>query len=112
VLAQDFLGDTVASNVVALGFAWQRGLVPVGRADYDFIGRTIVGSAVTVGVLTAGCLLAAGAGYLASTLIGMTWPVFVTAACLFLFLLASMTLPLLSWAFSRFDAGRLIGTQG
>jgi indolepyruvate ferredoxin oxidoreductase len=31
-LAQDFLGDTVASNVVALGFAWQRGLVPVGLA--------------------------------------------------------------------------------
>jgi hypothetical protein len=87
-------------------------LVPVGRADYDFIGRTIVGSAVTVGVLTAGCLLAAGAGYLASTLIGMTWLVFMTAACLFLFLLASMTLPLLSWVFSRFDAGRLIGTQG
>lgn len=86
-------------------------LVPVGRADYDFIGRTIVGSAVTVGVLTAGCLLAAGTGYLASTLIGMTWPVFVTAACLFLFLLASMALPLLSRAFSRFDAGRLSGPQ-
>jgi indolepyruvate ferredoxin oxidoreductase len=31
-LAQDFLGDTVASNIVALGFAWQRGLVPVGLA--------------------------------------------------------------------------------
>jgi indolepyruvate ferredoxin oxidoreductase len=29
-LAQDFLGDTIASNIVALGYAWQRGLVPVG----------------------------------------------------------------------------------
>jgi indolepyruvate ferredoxin oxidoreductase len=28
-LAQSFLGDTIASNIVALGFAWQRGLVPV-----------------------------------------------------------------------------------
>jgi indolepyruvate ferredoxin oxidoreductase len=28
-LAQDFLGDTITSNIVALGFAWQRGLVPV-----------------------------------------------------------------------------------
>jgi len=28
-LAQDFLGDTIVSNIVALGYAWQRGLVPV-----------------------------------------------------------------------------------
>ena len=31
-LAQDFLGDTVAANIVALGFAWQCGLVPVALA--------------------------------------------------------------------------------
>jgi indolepyruvate ferredoxin oxidoreductase len=31
-LAQDFLGDTVAANVVALGCAWQLGLVPVSLA--------------------------------------------------------------------------------
>jgi indolepyruvate ferredoxin oxidoreductase len=31
-LAQDFLGDTVTANVLALGFAWQRGLVPVSLA--------------------------------------------------------------------------------
>jgi indolepyruvate ferredoxin oxidoreductase len=31
-LAQDFLGDTLTANIVALGFAWQRGLVPVGLA--------------------------------------------------------------------------------
>ncbi|MEJ5992323.1 indolepyruvate ferredoxin oxidoreductase family protein [Ramlibacter sp. PS3R-8] len=29
-LAETFLGDTIFSNIVALGFAWQRGLVPVG----------------------------------------------------------------------------------
>jgi len=28
-LAETFLGDTIFSNIVALGFAWQRGLVPV-----------------------------------------------------------------------------------
>ncbi len=28
-LAQEFLGDTVTSNILALGYAWQRGLVPV-----------------------------------------------------------------------------------
>ncbi len=31
-LAQDFLGDTVSSNIIALGYAWQRGLVPVSLA--------------------------------------------------------------------------------
>ena len=29
MLAEAFLGDTIFSNIVALGFAWQRGLVPV-----------------------------------------------------------------------------------
>jgi indolepyruvate ferredoxin oxidoreductase len=29
-LAEAFLGDTIFSNIVALGYAWQRGLVPVG----------------------------------------------------------------------------------
>ncbi len=29
-LAGDFLGDTIAANILALGWAWQRGLVPVG----------------------------------------------------------------------------------
>ena len=31
-LAEDFLGDTVTANIVAMGYAWQRGLVPVGFA--------------------------------------------------------------------------------
>ena len=29
-LAEEFLGDTIASNILALGYAWQRGLVPLG----------------------------------------------------------------------------------
>jgi indolepyruvate ferredoxin oxidoreductase len=31
-LAEDFLGDTIVSNIIAMGVAWQRGLVPVGLA--------------------------------------------------------------------------------
>jgi len=34
-LAQDFLGDTVSANIVALGYAWQRGLVPVSLAALE-----------------------------------------------------------------------------
>ncbi|MEK8046436.1 indolepyruvate ferredoxin oxidoreductase family protein [Ideonella margarita] len=31
-LAEDFLGDTVTANVLAMGYAWQRGLVPLSLA--------------------------------------------------------------------------------
>ena len=31
-LAEEFLGDTIVSNILAMGYAWQRGLVPVGLA--------------------------------------------------------------------------------
>jgi indolepyruvate ferredoxin oxidoreductase len=31
-LAEDFLGDTITSNILAMGYAWQRGLVPVSLA--------------------------------------------------------------------------------
>jgi indolepyruvate ferredoxin oxidoreductase len=34
-LAEDFLGDTIVANVIALGIAWQRGLVPVGLAALE-----------------------------------------------------------------------------
>ena len=29
-LAEEFLGDTVTANILAMGFAWQRGLIPIG----------------------------------------------------------------------------------
>jgi hypothetical protein len=31
------LGDTLASNILALGYAWQRGLVPVGLAAHPSV---------------------------------------------------------------------------
>ena len=31
-LADDFFGDSIVSNILAMGYAWQRGLVPVGHA--------------------------------------------------------------------------------
>jgi len=34
-LAEQVLGDTLASNILALGYAWQRGLVPVGWAALE-----------------------------------------------------------------------------
>ena len=34
-LAQRFLGDTIGANVLVLGFAWQRGLIPVSLGALD-----------------------------------------------------------------------------
>ncbi|GAA0769898.1 indolepyruvate ferredoxin oxidoreductase family protein [Ideonella azotifigens] len=31
-LAEEFLGDTITSNILAMGYAWQRGLVPISLA--------------------------------------------------------------------------------
>jgi hypothetical protein len=81
-------------------------LVPVGRADFDFMGRTLVGYAVTATVLIGSCLLAAGAGYLAVKATGLSWPVFAAAGWVSLTLIAATMLPLLGWAFNRFDVSR------
>ncbi|MGR9088843.1 MAG: hypothetical protein ACU841_17505 [Gammaproteobacteria bacterium] len=81
-------------------------LVPVGRADFDFLGRTLAGFVVTSTVLIGSCFLAAAAGQAAVVASGWTWPGFVAAAWLTLALIALMMLPLLSWAFNRFDVGR------
>lgn len=34
-LAEEFLGDTVTANILAMGYAWQRGLVPVSLAAME-----------------------------------------------------------------------------
>jgi hypothetical protein len=82
-------------------------LVPVGRADFDFMGRTLVGYAITAAILIGSCLLATGAGYLAVKATGLSWPAFVAAAWVSLALVAAMMLlPLLGWAFNRFDISR------
>jgi len=44
-LAEDFLGDTIVANILALGYAWQRGLVPVGL---DALRRAIELNGVAV----------------------------------------------------------------
>jgi indolepyruvate ferredoxin oxidoreductase len=44
-LAEAFLGDTIYSNIVALGYAWQRGLVPV---SLEALTRAVQLNAVAV----------------------------------------------------------------
>jgi indolepyruvate ferredoxin oxidoreductase len=58
-LAQDFLGDTIVSNILALGYAWQRGLVPVSL-------EALLRAIELNGVAVASNLLAFGLGRLAA----------------------------------------------
>ncbi|MBI3370220.1 MAG: indolepyruvate ferredoxin oxidoreductase family protein [Betaproteobacteria bacterium] len=44
-LSESLLGDTLTANVLLLGFAWQQGLVPLGRAS---IGRALELNGVAV----------------------------------------------------------------
>ncbi|MDB5900642.1 MAG: Pyruvate/ketoisovalerate oxidoreductase, catalytic domain, partial [Ramlibacter sp.] len=74
-LAEAFLGDTIFSNIVALGFAWQRGLVPVG---IDALLKAIELNGVVVDnnklALSLGRLAAADAQGLARMLEGPSPP--------------------------------------
>lgn len=80
-------------------------LVPVGRVDFDFLGRTLIGFAVTSAILIGSCLMAAIIGQKLGQVMGGSWLIMAVAAWCSLALIALLTLPLLSWAFRRFDVG-------
>jgi len=81
-------------------------LVPVGRVDFDFLGRTMVDFAVKTSLLVAGCSLAAGAGMLALDVTNRSWTAFAIVAWCSLVLIVLALLPVLSWAYNRFDVSR------
>lgn len=81
-------------------------LVPVGRVDFDFLGRTMVEFMVKTMLLVGACALAAGAGMRVLDMTERSWPASAGVAWLSLTLIALLMLPLLSWAFDRFDISR------
>lgn len=80
-------------------------LVPVGRVDFDFLGRTLVGFAVTSAILIGSCVAAVMVGQKLGQEMAWSWPAMVVIAWCSLTLIALTTLPMLSWAFKRFDVG-------
>jgi hypothetical protein len=81
-------------------------LVPVGRVDFDFLGRTMVEFMVKTTLLVGACALAAAAGMRLLDITERSWLAFAGVAWLSLALMALLMLPLLSWAFERFDISR------
>jgi hypothetical protein len=81
-------------------------LVPVGRVDFDFLGRTMVEFSVKTALLLGGCGLAATAGTLVLNATGRNWSAFAVVTWWVLMLVALLLLPLMSRAYSRFDISR------
>lgn len=81
-------------------------LVPIGRFDFDFLGRTFAVFVVIASVLIGSCLLAVFSGQAVMTFMAWPWPVYIVVAWLTLALIALLMLPLLNWAFKRFDVNR------
>jgi hypothetical protein len=83
-----------------------RPLVPVGRVDFDFMGRTMVEFAVKASLLIGACGLAAGLGLVASRATDGSRLALAAAAWTTLTLTSLLMLPLLARAFRRFDVSR------
>ena len=81
-------------------------LVPVGRIDFDFLGRTLVDFATKTTLLISGCGLAAAAGMLVLNATDRSWLAFALVAWLALVLIALLIVPALSWAYDRFNVSR------
>lgn len=71
-LSEQLFGDTLAANVLLLGFAWQRGLLPVSRAAIER-ALALNGVAVEVNILAFACgRLAADSSEQLAALLGAT----------------------------------------
>ena len=82
-------------------------LVPVGRVDFDFFGRTLMEFAVVSAILISSCWLTVIAGHKLVEAIGLPWPFLLAVAWILFSLIALLTVFLSSWAFKRFDVGYL-----
>ncbi len=81
-------------------------LVPVGRVDFDFLGRNLVQFAVTSSLLIGGCSIPAISGLILIKQYGFSWTMAVLSAWLVLCAISLLTLPLNCWCFSRFKIVR------
>jgi hypothetical protein len=82
-------------------------LVPVGRIDFDFFGRTLIELTVKSFFLFVGCALAAGIGIIVFRATNGSWIAFAMMAWVSLALLGGLNVVLLGWAFRRFDVSRM-----
>lgn len=93
-------------NLVFLFFPSK--LVPVGRVDFDFLGRTLVDFVLKTFVIFTALGLARIAGLVAQRITGENWFSFGAASWLVLTVIGLMSIPALALAFRRFKISETI----
>lgn len=83
-------------------------LVPMGRADFEFLGRTMVEFVVKTLIIFAALALALSAGLITFHASENSWFLFGLASWLTLAIIGSFTVLLLAFAYRRFAAGQTI----
>jgi len=93
-------------NLVFLLFPTK--LVPVGRVDFEFLGRTMVEFVAKTIIIFAALAMAVGVGVMALDASGSLWILFGLASWLTLAIIGALTVPALGYAFRRFTVGQTI----
>ena len=83
-------------------------LVPVGRVDFDFLGRTLVDFMIKTMIVISCVAVARLAGIIAQQQTGEQWVSFGVASVIVLSAFALMTVPAMAWAFRRFNVSETI----
>jgi hypothetical protein len=105
---------TVPSNLLLYGFEnlvfllFPTRLLPVGRVDFEFLGRTLVEFILKTIIIITAVVAAGAAGFAALDATGQSYLWLAITSWLVLTVIGSLTVPLLGIAFRRFKVSQSI----
>ena len=105
---------TVPSNLLLYGvenlvfLLFPTRLLPVGRVDFEFLGRTLVDFILKTIIIVTAVVAAGAAGFAALDATGQSYLWFAITSWLVLTVIGSLTVPLLGIAFRRFKVSQTI----
>jgi hypothetical protein len=105
---------TVPSNLLLYGLEnlifllFPTRLLPVGRVDFEFLGRALVDFILKTIIIVTAVVAAGAAGFAALDATGQSYPWLAITSWLTLTVIGTLTVPLLGIAFRRFKVGQTI----
>jgi hypothetical protein len=105
---------TVPSNLLLYGLEnlvfllFPTKLLPVGRVDFEFLGRTLVDFILKTIIIVTAVIAAGAAGFVALNATGQSYLWLAITSWLVLTVIGSLTVPLLGIAFRRFKVSQTI----
>ena len=105
---------TVPSNLLLYGLEnlvfllFPTRLLPVGRVDFEFLGRTLVDFILKTIIIVTAVVAAGAAGFAALDATGQSYLWLAITSWLVLTVIGSLTVPLLGIAFRRFKVSQTI----